>query len=345
MTRIAKGAGNVVHTVRADDTSRTDCGRQRLGMHTVYAGEEYLYGGPCNACMNYTARRPARTDAERWIREARPITSPTRDAMRSAMAHPVRSANPAAMPAKVAAAILANPAVTDARVIDAAHEAYDSGNPVHRSEKKRNARLDSMEAGTVTAVSHDDTGDTLAEWRGCVVGARFTFAEDARTFLAGDRSERPESCRLEFGGYGACVRQASHGGQCADAHGHRFSGQRRTTMAEYLAMRADAMERHPAGKGRTLRDHRMDSERAADGSERPPASVLDAFQRRGYTVRRASRVRFGWLVMAYRPLGLKDNGTYSYVVGSIGESDREWYAGHYSVNPGTADANFRERLS
>lgn len=331
-TRVAKGAGNVVHTVRADDTSRTDCGRQRLGLHTVYAGEEYLYNGPCGACMNYASRRPARNDAERWIREA--------------------SAAPR-MPARVAEAILANPAVTDARVIDDAQEAvsYDHANPVHRAEKVRNARLDSAavslayDAGSVTVVSRDDTGDVLAEWRGCIVGARFTFAEDARTFLAGDRSVRPTPCRLEFGGYGACIRQASHGGQCADAHGHRFAGARRTTTAEYLAMRADAMERHPAGKGRTLRDHRADSERAADGSERPPASVIDAFTRRGYTVRRAARVRFGWLVMAYRPHGLKDNGTYTYVVGSIGEADREWCAGHYSVNPGTADANFRERLS
>lgn len=82
------------------------------------------------------------------------------------------------------------------------------------------------DTGTVRPVTHDDTGDVLADWRGCVVGVRFTLADDARAFLATDRSDRPASCGMELGGYGACVRQAAHGGMCADAHGYRFTGRR-----------------------------------------------------------------------------------------------------------------------
>lgn len=116
-------------------------------------------------------------------------------------------------------------------------------------------------------------------------------------------------------------------------------------IARY-AERQACMERHPAGK--SLREHRQTSERAANGQERPPASVVDAFTRRGYTVRRAERATWGgpsrWVVMAYQPRGLKDNGTYRYVVGSIREGDREWTSGIYTINLMTADAAYRGKL-
>lgn len=96
------------------------------------------------------------------------------------------------------------------------------------------SKLPNRDAGTVTTVGHDDTGDTLAEWRGCIVGARFTRRDDALAFLAGDRSmeDRPARCTLPSGGYGGCVRQAEHPGQCADAHGYRFT---LPTLAEKIA--------------------------------------------------------------------------------------------------------------
>lgn len=94
-----------------------------------------------------------------------------------------------------------------------------------------------------------------------------------------------------------------------------------------------------------LRDHRA-SGLAANGQARVPESVLLAFTRRGYTVRRGEHIgRAVWVVMAYRPRSLKDNGTYQYLVATIRQGSMEWSNGTLSINPGTADAEYRGRLS
>lgn len=80
--------------------------------------------------------------------------------------------------------------------------------------------------GTVRAITHDGTPDVMVTWRGCIVGARFHDIDAAYAFAslpAADRdAARPDGCRGDRGAYGTCVRQRSHPGRCADAHGHRF---------------------------------------------------------------------------------------------------------------------------
>lgn len=108
------------------------------------------------------------------------------------------------------------------------------------------ALVETRTPDTLTVVQ-DDTGDTLVEWHGCVVGARFTTGRDATAFLSTRRTmaDRPERCTRPSGGYGACVRQAGHPAECADAHGYRF------TFPTEDEKRAASMAAHPAGKGRT----------------------------------------------------------------------------------------------
>lgn len=146
---------------------------------------------------------------------------------------------------------------------------------------------------SLRGITHDDSGDTIVSWDGCIVGVRVSFGE-AAAHIVGETRTRLTYCGGDLGAYGQCVRQASHAGDCADAHGHRFAGNlRRSLTIEERALlgvcvdcagsgvwdddstcatchgwgepsddivavvdridRARAMASHPAGKGRALK--------------------------------------------------------------------------------------------
>lgn len=136
------------------------------------------------------------------------------------------------------------------------------------------------DGGRIRKITHDETGDVIAEWSGCVVGVRFSSVADAYDWMVGDRSTRPDRCPLSSrGAVGDCVRAAGHEGQCASAHGDRYDGITRhevpTGTADEVARfsrelaavlsprsweeigqdeaRARSMAAHPAGKGRPVK--------------------------------------------------------------------------------------------
>lgn len=103
--------------------------------------------------------------------------------------------------------------------------------------------VDGVAIGTVDS-TRDCTGDRKATSAdGEIVSPRFTDTTDAERYLL--TGIRPVVCVRSFGGYGACIRQDAHPDQCQDAHGHRFTGKRLSTFAEWnlaLAMSADIEE-------------------------------------------------------------------------------------------------------
>ena len=95
---------------------------------------------------------------------------------------------------------------------------------------------------TVRAITHDKTGDWIAEWPRCIVGVR--VSSDTEAMIVGDARLRVTECGLTFGAYGACVRRAQHEGDCASAHGDRFEGRVMTGSVRRFLSNAERMMFH-----------------------------------------------------------------------------------------------------